>query len=185
MSEDALVRELKAPDLLTRLAAIDKAALDPQKHAKQVASLMLLYPGDAYFVLERIPRFGDFMIPPLKEMAESVPDESIRILAAIGLAHFKQPLDNRFLLRAIHDRSTYQHLACHALRWLGDQDVIPELLAELHETSATETVDLDRLSSLISCIEALGGTIPSDERTRLIAEGPPLIRKMLDAKRPG
>lgn len=122
------------------------------------------------------------MIPPLKEMAESVSDESIRILAVIGLAHFKQPLDNRFLLRAIHDRSTYQHLACHALRWLGDQDVIPELLAELHETSATEAVDLDRLSSLISCIEALGGTIPSDERTRLIAEGSPLIRKMLDAK---
>ena len=182
MTEEVLIRELQAPDLITRLAAIDEAALDPQKHAQQVVSLMQLYPDDAYFVLERIPRFGDFIIPPLRELVKSCPDESIRILATIGLAHFKQPLDNQLLLKAIQDRSQYQHMACHALRWHGDQDVLPELMVQLHETSAVSTSDRDRLISLISCIEALGGRVPPEERKRMIAEGQPVIRMMLDGK---
>jgi len=182
MTEEVLIRELQAPDLIKRLAAIDKAALDPQKHAQQVASLMQLYPDDAYFVLERIPRFGDFIIPPLRELVESCPEESIRTLATIGLAYFKQPLDNQLLLKAIQDRSQYQHMACHALRWHGDQDVLPKLMVQLRETSAVSAPDRDRLINLISCIEALGGRLPPEERKRMIAEGPPIIRKMLEEK---
>jgi hypothetical protein len=183
MPEDELASTLEHPDLETRIAAIERASLDPQKYARRVAALIPQFPSEACFVLERVGRFGDAMISPLLELFESATDETTRVLATLGLDHFKQHVDNCILLKAIHVRSEYQCLACRALAWLDDKGALPDLLAELHRTSAAS--EWDRMVSLISSIEALGGTVPLGERKRLIAEGPPLTRKMLDVKTGG
>jgi hypothetical protein len=183
MTDDELDRALESPDLETRVGAIERAAHDPTKYAHRVAALIPRFPDEAYFVLERVHRFGSAIVPSLVELAKSTPSDLIRLLATLGLAKLRQPVDTEILFRAIRERSDYQYLACVAFIWLGDKGALPELLSELHKTSAAS--DWDRTVSLINSIETLGGSIPRSERDRLIAGGPPLTRKMLDAKRNG
>lgn len=178
---DDLLDRLYSKDLQTRLDAIEKSALNPAKYAANVVALLPHFPEEAYFVLERIGRFGESVIPHLLALLESADSEEIRVVAMLGLAHFKRVGNSTLLLKAISDRSQYQYLACRALSWLGHVQALPSLQCELSRTSPT--TEWNRLVSLISAIEGLGGEITATERERLIAEGPPLTKAMLDAKK--
>jgi hypothetical protein len=183
MPEDELAKGLQSPNLETRFAAIERASIDPGKYAQSVVDLIPRFPKDGYFVLERVGRFGDAIIPPLLALAESTTDVQIRLLANLGLAHFKRHVNSAILLDAVRSRSEYQCLACRALGWLGDSELIPELLMELRNTSPA--LDWDRTVSLVGALESLGAAVPQPERERLISEGPPLTKRMLDAKPKG
>lgn len=180
MPEDELNAALQSADLETRLAAVERAAVDPVRYAKRIVALIPQFPHEAYFILERIGRFGNEIVPHLLALAESNRDEHVRLIVTLGLAHFKQALDNTILINAIRNRSEYQYLACRALAWLRSDDFLPILLDELHVTSPV--AEWDRLACLVSAIEELCGEIPTSERERLIATGPPLTKALLDAK---
>jgi hypothetical protein len=183
MPEDELSDALQSPDLQTRLEAVERAALDPARYAKSVVALIPQFPGEAYFIFERVGYFGVEIVPHLVALAESNRDEHVRLFAALGLARFKRVLDRTTLLNAIRHRSEYQGLACQALVWLGSVEFLPSLLDELRVTSPV--ADWNRLVSLVNAIESLGGKIPMSERERLIATGPLLTKAMLDCKRVG
>jgi len=180
MPEDELNNALQSADLETRLAAVERAALDPVRYAERVVALIPQFPHEAYFILECIGRFGGEIVPHLLALAESNGDEQVRLFTALGLAHFKQALDNTILINAIRNRSEFQYLACRALAWLRSYEFLPILLDELRVTSPV--ADWDRLVCLVSTIEELGGEIPISQRERLIATGPPLTEVLLDAK---
>ena len=183
MVEDELFSKLQSADLETRMAAVNRASSNPSKYAKHVAALISKFPDDACFILEHVDRFGDAIIPHLVSLAKSNDKKQIKVLAELGLAHFRKVVDKTILVDSIRCRSRYQCLACKALAWLGSDDVLPSLLEELRTTSPIS--EWDRLISLTDAIKTLGGEIPESESKRLLAEGPPLTKMIFDAKSTG
>jgi hypothetical protein len=178
MSDERLLAAFQSADVEVRLSAVEQAAQAPTRYAKDVVDLIPRYPDEAYFILERIGRFGESAIPHLEALENSTEDADIRLVAVLCLAHFRRRVANTVLLDAIRCRSKYQFLACRALAWLGDSAVLPILLEELRVTSAA--IDEDMATSLESAISDLGGTIPPSERERLAAERLFFMRREVD-----
>jgi hypothetical protein len=168
---DKILIALETGDLQMRLAGVERAADDPSRYVEPVVALIERFPSDSYFILERIGRFGTAAVPYLQALARSTANEEVKLACTLGLAHFQAPIDLEILTDAIHNQSTYQHLACRALAWLKATPAIPMLLKEL---SGTDPSDGWRVVSLVNSIRELGGALPGDEVTRLNCADAPL-----------
>lgn len=171
---------LQSADIATRVTAIERASHEPEKYAESVVALIPRFPNEAYFVLERVGRFGNAIIPHLAALEASSKDKELRLYAILGLAHFNCEVDCAPLLEAIHTRSDWEALACMALVHLWKPEFLPDLLKELRTTLPDK--DWNRVETLIRTIEELGGEIPTSEMDRLSALATPFQRMMLFTK---
>jgi hypothetical protein len=159
---------LRSSDLSVRIPAVERAARCGADHVEEVVELLDRFPEDGYFVLERIGRFGEAAVAPLLRLHAAARNPQIRLLATLGLAHFRRSVDDLALLECIHERSQYENLACRALAWIPCPSARPALIEELERMSATEGW---RVVSLVLAIRALGGAVSKVEEARLRSGG--------------
>jgi hypothetical protein len=179
------LEKLKSSDLETKIVALDNITADVSKIVHEAVNA-LNDEENAYFVAERLVRFGSLAIVPLEAILQKSSSVEVQELAALVLAQVGSKTGVPILLQAVLSSKNFPCLAAGQLAHAGIREAKDNLITRIRSITPIKPSDTDVILCLCRSLKTLGFEIPDDIVARFTAPDAEMIlryglQKLLDS----
>jgi hypothetical protein len=171
------LERLKSSDLETKIVALDKITADVSKIVHEAVNA-LNDEENAYFVAERLGRFGSLAIAPLEVVLQKSSSVEVQELAALVLARIGSKTGVPILLQAVLSSKDHACSAARQLAHAGISEAKDNLITRLRSITPIKPSDTDVILCLAISLKKLGFEIPADIVARFTAPDADMLLRL-------
>ncbi len=176
MEIERALDSLGAPDLESRVRAVEELAACSSAIAERVASAFATDEEARFLIFERLGRFGSLMVAPMERVHQEAGDEGLKLMAASALTYLGSNVGVPSLMGVLKVGNPHLCLAATALSSADVSEAADPIERALLEC---ELSDSETLVCLVSSLRRLRDSLPESVRLRLAEVEPAWLRDSL------